>query len=138
MPTTRLSLLLLAALAGCRFSSNAVTVITGDESEERLRVLSSEHEISRIELTCRTEELLAARAIVFRDRNGNRRPDEGEVLHELPAGLERPSSQVVWKHLPTPGTEADGALFVRVELEGSERGTRVRSVRVKPALPPHP
>lgn len=128
-----LPLLLLALTPSCMVVISDVDVRRADGAEDSYLVKRSGDRLSRVEVDWgRGEDILAARIIVFSDQNEDRRPDEGEILHEVLADLDGPVSQVVWRNLRLDATDLDGPFLVRFELTGEKRGEYVRTSKVLP------
>jgi hypothetical protein len=128
-----LPLLLLALTPSCMVVISDVDVRRADGAEDSYLVKRSGDRLSRVEVDWgRGEDILAARIIVFSDQNEDRRPDEGEILHDVLADLDGPVSQVVWRNLRLDETELDGPFLVRFELTGEKRGEYVRTSKVLP------
>lgn len=121
-----------ALLASCMVAVSEVEITHHNDREDSYLVKRNGDRITKIEVDWDEEKILEARAIVFCDLNKNRLPDDGEILHDVPAELERPRTKVVWRSLRLDEGEHKGPFRVQVLLKGEERGAYERVVQVMP------
>lgn len=125
--------LLLAALPSCVFAVTDVDVTRSDGSKDSYTVKRRGDALSLIEARWGgASKISSARAIVFADLDGDRRVDQGEVLHDLVLQLDQPERTVRWNDLRLDRGPHDGPFLVELRLSGSGRGEVRRTLRVLP------
>ena len=125
--------LLLAGLPSCVFAITDVEVTRADGSTDSYSVKRRGDSLSLIEARWGGDSKIStARAIVFADLDGDRRVDQGEVLHDLTQQLDSPARRVQWKEVRLDSGSHDGPFLVELRLSGEGRPNVRRTLGVNP------
>jgi hypothetical protein len=128
-----LPVLLLASLPACVFAVTDVDVTRADGSSDHYTVKRRGDGLSLIEARWGGgSKITSARAIVYSDRDGDRRVDRGEVLHDLVLQLDSPTRTVQWKDLRLDHGSHEGPFLVELRLSGEGRPHVRRTLSVNP------
>ena len=128
-----LPLVALLFAPSCMIAISDVDVRRADGGEDQYKIKRQGDTLRYVKVDFGGgERIEAARLIVFADINENRKVDDGEVLHDLGAELDRPGDEVSWRNLRLSGGEHDGPFAVRLELVGTQRGPITKTLGVLP------